>query len=61
MFTQASEIARPVTHSAFDFFDQLTVLIKYEGSFDQELFPHLGCRGPQLDFVVSAENKNINV
>ena len=22
------------------------------------MFPHVGCRGPQLDFVVSAENKN---
>ena len=58
LFTQASEIARPVTHSALDFFEQPTVLINYEGSFDQEVFPHVGCRGPQLDFVVSAENKN---
>ena len=57
LFTQASEIARPVTHRALDFFEQPTVLTNYEGSIDLEVFPHVGCRGPQLGFVVSAENK----
>ena len=33
-------------------------MINYEGSFDQEVFPHVGCRGPELDFFVTAENKN---
>ena len=37
-------------------FRAMTVLINYEGSFDQEVFPHKGCRGSQLDFVVSTEN-----
>ena len=58
LFTQASESARPVTHSALDSFGQPTVLINYKGSFDQEMFPFVGCRGSQMDFVVSGENKN---
>ena len=58
LFSRSSEIANPVTHSALDFFDRPSVLINYEGSFDQEVFPHVGCRGPQLDFFVTAENKN---
>ena len=33
-------------------------MINYEGSFDQEVFPHVSCRGPQLDFFVTAETKN---
>ena len=51
-------VANPVTHSALDFFERPSVLVNYEGSFDQEVFPHVGCRGPQLDFFVTAENKN---
>ena len=58
LFTQTSEFAIPVTHSALHFFEQPTVIINYECSFDQEVFPHMDCRGPQLDFVVSAEKKN---
>ena len=53
-----SEIANPVTQSALDFFEKPSVLINYEGSFDQEVFPHVGCRGPQLDFFVTADSKN---
>jgi len=53
------EIASPVTHSALDFFEKPNVLIIYEGSYDQEVFPHVGCRGPQLDFFVTAEAKNL--
>ena len=53
------EIASPVTHSALEFFEKPNVLINYEGSYDQEVFPHVGCRGPQLDFFVSAESKNL--
>lgn len=55
---KGSEIANPVTHSALDFFERPSVLINYEGSFDQEVFPHVGCRGPQLDFFVTADSKN---
>ena len=58
LFSHCSEIAKPVTHSALEFFEQPSVLINYEGSFDQEVFPHVGCRGPQFDFFVTAENKN---
>ena len=54
----STEVANPVTHSALDFFERPSVLINYEGSFDQEVFPHVGCRGPQLDFFVTADNKN---
>ena len=53
------EIASPVTHSALDFFEKPNVLINYEGSYDQDVFPHVGCRGPQLDFFISAESKNL--
>ena len=53
------EIASPVTHSALNFFKKPNVLINYEGSYDQEVFPHVACRGPQLDFFVTAEAKNL--
>ena len=55
------EIASPVTHSALDFFEKPNVLINYEGSYDQEVFPHVGCRGPQLDFFISAESKHLQM
>ena len=51
------EIASAVTKSALDFFEKPNVLINYEGSYDQEVFPHVECRGPQLDFG-TAEAKN---
>ena len=57
-FGASSEIANPVTHSALDFFERPSVLINCEGSFDQEVFPNVGCRGPQLDFCVTSDNKN---
>ena len=57
-FGASSEIANPVTHSALDFFERPSVLINYEGFFDQEVFPHVGCRGPKLDFFVTSDNKN---
>ena len=53
------EIASPVTHSAVVVFEKLNVLIIYESSYDQEVFPHEGCGGPQLDFLVTAEVKNL--
>ena len=59
-FGASSEIANPVTHRALDFFERPSVLTNYEGSFDQEVFPHVGCRGPQLDFFVTSDNKNCN-
>ena len=55
----ATEIARPVTHSALDFFEKPGVIINYEGSYDQEVFRHVGCQGPQLDIFVAAEAKNL--
>ena len=58
MYSKSTEIANPVTHSALDCFERPHVLINYEGAYDQEVFPHVGCRGPQLDFFVTAENKN---
>ena len=35
------------------------MLINCECSYDQEVFAHIGCRGPQLDFFVTAEAKNL--
>ena len=58
MYSKSTEIANSVTHSALDFFERPHVLINFEGAYDQEVFPHVGCRGPQLDFFVTAENKN---
>ena len=56
--TAASDIANPVTHSALDFFEKPSVLINYECSFDQEVFPQVGASGPTLDFVVCGDNRN---
>ena len=53
------EIASPVTHSALDFFEKPNVLINYEDSYDQEVFPHVGYRGPLLDFFIPAESENL--
>ena len=58
LISRSSEIANPVTHSTLDFLDRPSVLINYEKSFDQEMFLHVRCCGPQLDFFVNAENKN---
>ena len=55
----STEIAKPVTHSALDYFEKPEVMINYEGAYDQEVFPHVGCRGPQLDFFAAAEAKNL--
>ena len=57
--SRASDVAQPVTHSALDFFEKPSVLINYEGSHDQEVFPQVGCRGPQLDFIVTSDNRNL--
>ena len=58
-FGASSEMANSITHSSLDFFERPSVLINYEGSFDQEVFPHVvGCRGPQLDFFVTSDIKN---
>ena len=56
---RASEVANPITQSALDFFEHPSVLINYEGFHDQEVFPQVGCRGPQLDFVVTSDNRNL--
>ena len=56
---RASDVANPVTHSAFDFFERPSVLINYEGSHDQEVFPQVCCRGRQLDFVVTSDSRNL--
>ena len=55
----ASDVANPVTHSALDFFERPSVLINYEGSHNQEVFLQVGCRGPQLDFVVTSDSRNL--
>ena len=56
---RASDVANPVTHSALDFFERPSALINYEGSHDQEVFPQVGCRGPQLDFVVTSDSRSL--
>ena len=56
---RASEVANPVTHCALDFFERPSVLLNYEGSRDHEVFPQVGCRGPQLDFVVTCDNRHL--
>ena len=33
-------------------------MVNYEGSFRQELFTHVGCRGRLLDFIVTSDNEN---
>ena len=58
MYSKSTEIANLVTQSALDFFERPHVLNIYEGAYDQEVFPHVSCRGPQLDFFVTAEKKN---
>ena len=57
---RASDVANPVTQSAFDFFERPSVLINYEGSHDQEVFQQVGCRGPQLDFDVTSDSRNLS-
>ena len=52
-------MANLVTHAALDFFERPSVLINYEGSYDQEVFPKVGCRGPQLGFVVTSDSGNL--
>ena len=44
-------IGNPVTQSALDFFARPIVFINYEGSFDQNVFPH-------IRWTLSAESKN---
>ena len=46
-----------MTHSALEFFERPILSINYEGSFDQEVFPNVGCCGPQVDSLTT-ENKN---
>ena len=57
MYSKSTEIANPVTHTALDFFERANVLINYECAYDQKVFPHVGCRGPQLGLLVTTENK----
>ena len=57
--SNAIEIASPVTHSPMDFFEKPSVLINYGGSYDQEMFPDVGCRCPQLNFFITAGAKNL--
>ena len=56
---RAPDVANPVTHCALDLFERPSVLINYEGSDDQEVFPQVGCSGPQLDFVVTSDSRNL--
>ena len=57
--SRASDVAQAVSYSALDFFKKPSVLINYEGSHDQKVSPQVGCRGPQLDFIVSSDNRNL--
>ena len=41
-----------------DIFEKPSVLIIHEGSLDQEVFPRVGCRGPQMEFFVTVDSKN---
>ena len=52
------ENASPVTQSALGFFEKSNVSVIYEESYDQEVFPHVGCKGPQMDFFETAEAKS---
>ena len=36
------------------------MLINYEGSYDQEVFPKVGCRGHQVNFFVTVEAKKLD-
>ena len=57
LFDSWMEIATPVKHIALDVFEKSSILIKYEGSYQQDVFPHVRCWGPQLDIFVTAEAK----
>ena len=57
--SRASVVAQPVTHSALAFFEKPSVLINCEGSHDQEVYPQVGCPEPQLDFIVTSDNRNL--
>ena len=59
--SRASDVSNPVTHSALDFCERPSVLINYEGFHDQEVFPQVGCRGPQFDFVVTSDRNLIDL
>ena len=51
LYSRSTDIATPVTHSTRDFFERPSVLVNYEGSFNQDVFNYVGCRGPQLAFL----------
>ena len=61
LISESTEIANPVTHCALDFFGRPSGLNYYEGSFDQEIFLHVGCRGPQLGFWYSPKIRIVSV
>ena len=50
LFSRSTEIANPVTHSALEFFERPSVLVNYEGSFDQEVFPMWAAADPSWIF-----------
>ena len=54
------DIASPVTHSALDFRERPSLSINYEGSHGQGVFPHVGCRGPRLDFFYHGRGKKFD-
>ena len=60
LFSRSSEIGNPVKHSALDsFVDPPRVLINYEGSFDQEVFPHVGWADPNCIFLPLQKTKTV--
>ena len=56
----SSDFANPVTNSALDIFERPSVLIIYERSFDQDIFHHVGSRGPQLDFFCHVRRQKLH-
>ena len=61
LLSRSTEIANPVAHSALDFFERPRVLINYEGSFDKEVFPDVGYRGPQLDLFSPPKTRIVSI
>ena len=53
------EIEIRVTHSALEFFEKRNVLINYEGSYDHEDFPYVGCCGASWTFLLQVKQKNL--
>ena len=56
----AMEIEIRVTHCALEFFEKRNVLINYEGSYDHEDFPYVGCCGASWTFLLQVKQKKLD-